>query len=422
LHVVLLTVLGTALADTVHAQAKTYDRSFPQSKAAVEKVLKEMQVALSGHLPVLDGFAVSDRPLEHYQRGYYQASVEVASTASGGSLVRVRAKVTAWYADPIPAHSGYQLLTSNGRVETDILDQVSDRLAAAVPAAETTADKSEPLAKTTDSASAAVFPSAPHLPELPSASSSSFSLSQSLAAQEKAAAQASARKPADPDQGRLQAELDQLQEILKNLAHPNNLAAVKKSGTAVVAAPSLTAKTLFLASAHDEFEILNFNQDWVHVRISGLSRGWIWRNGVEMPSDIPDIQARPAPATAADMFRVAREETAVFPGDWETLRGKNVKVISVEENDEAAKDGGSKMKLEFAKFLFDKNYAEIAQKSPSLAGIVLIFDSADGGMIAAPETVLENWKAGTLSDAALWHGCFFDPPETFVATGPAVSQ
>ena len=24
-----------------------------------------------------------------------------------------------------------------------------------------------------------------------------------------------------------------------------------------------------------------------------------------------------------------------------------------------------------------------------------------------------QWKAGTLSDAALWHQCFFDPPETF---------
>ena len=51
---------------------------------------------------------------------------------------------------------------------------------------------------------------------------------------------------------------------------------------------SLTAKTLFLASARDEFEMLDFNRDWVHVRISGLSRGWIWRNNLEMPDSVPD--------------------------------------------------------------------------------------------------------------------------------------
>jgi hypothetical protein len=42
---------------------------------------------------------------------------------------------------------------------------------------------------------------------------------------------------------------------------------------------------------------------------------------------------------------------------------------------------------------------------------VVIFDSADGGMIAATFATLQQWKAGALSDAALWHQCFFDPPE-----------
>ena len=80
------------------------------------------------------------------------------------------------------------------------------------------------------------------------------------------------------------------------------------------------------------------------------------------------------------------------------------------------------MKLEFAKSLLDKNYSEIAQKSSNLAGIVLIFDSSDGGMIAVPESTLEKWKAGTLSDAALWHDCFFDPPETLVDSGASANQ
>ncbi len=89
----------------------------------------------------------------------------------------------------------------------------------------------------------------------------------------------------------LKAEAENLEEILKNTAHPKNLVAVKKSGTPVVSTPSLTAKPQFLASLHDEFELLDFNADWVHVRISGLSRGWIWRNSVEMPEGISDTAA-----------------------------------------------------------------------------------------------------------------------------------
>jgi hypothetical protein len=183
----------------------------------------------------------------------------------------------------------------------------------------------------------------------------------------------------------------------------------------VVSGPSLTAKTLFLASAEDEFEMLDYNQDWVHVRISGLSRGWIWRTSLEMPpgiSDIPTNNTNAVPV-AADLFQVTREETAPFPGDWAPLRGKNVKIISVQKIQENEKDSGAEAKLEFAKSLLEKNYADLAAKKQELSGIVMIFDAVDGGMIAATLPTVQQWKAGTLTDAALWHQCYFDPPETF---------
>ncbi len=201
--------------------------------------------------------------------------------------------------------------------------------------------------------------------------------------------------------------------------------AVKKSGTPVVSTPSLTAKPQFLASMHDEFEMLDFNADWVHVRISGLSRGWIWRNSVEMPDGIPDTAAAPAAASlasAADLFHVIREEASTFPGDWEPLRNKNVKIISVQKIDENAKNADAKERLEYAKFLLEKSYKEIALKPQGLAGVVVIFDSADGGMIAATMPTLQQWRAGTLSDSALWHKCFFDPPETFDSAAPSGGQ
>ena len=264
------------------------------------------------------------------------------------------------------------------------------------------------------------------MPRIPDTSSSiSSSIGPRPTGQERADSQPGPGKAAEAGSLNLQAEAQSLEEIVKNQAHPNNLVAVKKSGTPVVATPSLNAKTLFLASAHDEFEMLDFNADWVHVRISGLSRGWIWRSSLEMPGSVPDVDMQtsgPPVPTAADLFHVSREETAPFPGDWAPLRGKSVKIISVQKMDDGAKDAGPEVKLEFAKSLLDKSYVALAKPPQALAGVVLIFDAVDGGMIAATLASLEQWKAGKLSDAALWHQCFFDPPETFDSSSSSASQ
>jgi len=411
-----LALILVSAAQSGSAQAGPYERTYRQSKSAVEKALKELQPSMSGRLPALEGFASSgDHPLNRYQRAYYQSAVQVSSTASGESLVRVNTKVTAWYADSIPSRSGYQLLTSNGRIESDLLDQLSDLLATRPSAASENKGATLPVIS-------APMPKSPETGRTFSSSAEAGLTPQQLADSK------NSLKPIDRMTDRsatgLQAEAASLEEVLKNQAHPKNLVAIKKSGTPVVATPSLNGKTLFLASAHDEFEMLDFNVDWVHVRISGLSRGWIWRTSLEMPEGISDIPQAGASATlvAADLFQVTREETAPFPGDWEPLRGKNVKIISVQKIQENEKDSGARAKLEFAKSLLDKNYAELAAKSQELAGVVLIFDSVDGGMIAATLPTVQQWKAGTLSDAALWHQCYFDPPETFTVAGPAGGQ
>jgi len=450
----LATAVICCWAECVQGQAGGVERLFPQPTAAIEKALKEMQPAAAGRLPVLDGFATSaENPLDRYQRGYYQSKFQVSTAPSGGSIVRVTVHVTAWYVDPVAAQSGYQVLTSNGRLEADLLDQLADQLAGrgvvgGTASASTSARKpfpsersvagqssskpssseqlssqssSRPIANTPDPAEPTISAPVPRLPDTRGGFSSS--LAQGLAEQEKAGTHAEENKPGARVQNSLQAEALSLEEILKNQAHPSNLVAVKKNGTPVVASPSLTAKTLFMASAHDEFEMLDFNRDWVHVRVSGLSRGWIWRNNLEMPESVPegDVPTSPVPV-AAERFHVTREETAPFPGDWAPLRGKNVKIVSVEKINESEKDAGPQLKLEFAKSVLDKDYAELAQKALELSGIVVIFDSVDGGMIAAAFPTLQQWKAGKLSDAGRWHQCFFDPPETFNESGAPASQ
>jgi hypothetical protein len=411
---VVLAWAAVCLVTVCSAQTGAVERVFPQPKAAVEKALKSTQSSVAGRLPSLEGFAqAGEHPLERYERGYYQATVQVTPAASGGSKVRVSVKLTAWYNDPANAHSGYQLLPSNGRLEADLLDRLAEQLAKSSTGAEPVTAASKPLSATADSGIAETAPKSSD-----GAGIFSSSRSQSLEAQERAMAHPvkpeRAEKSAEKADSTLQAEAQSLEDVLKNQGHPKNLVAVKKSGTPVVGTPSLTAKPLFLASLHDEFEMLDYNADWVHVRVSGISRAWIWRNSLEMPEGIPDTQAdaKPGLAPAADLFHVQHEETAPFPGDWEPLRNKSVKIISVQKIDENEKDAGPKQRLEFAKYLLETNYKEMAGKAEQ-AGIVVIFDSSDGGMIAATLASLAEWKAGRLSDAALWHKCFFDPPETF---------
>jgi len=390
------------------------ERAFPQSKSSIEEVLNKLHASLAGRLPVLDGFvAPSDHSLDRYRRAYFQSTVQVRPASSGNSIVRVTTKITAWYADPAGSDSGYRLLKSNGRLEADLLDQLSDELASN----KTPVSPTKPAAPTEAPQGAAGPATQVQTPTRPDSPFSS-SLGPSLPTRDQVP------PPTSNTEKNLEAQIRNLEEILRNQAHPNNLVAVKKSGTAVVATPSLTAKALFLASAHDEFEMLDFNSDWVHVRISGLSRGWIWRNSLEMPEGIPDTASRSGSgptAAAAQLFHVTREETAAFPGDWQPLRGKSVKILSIEKNEGTSADTGLTMRLEFAKSLLDKNYNDLAQKTDTVAGIVLIFDSADGGMIAATTPAMQQWKAGALSDSAFWHQCFFDPPEMLGATGSSAT-
>lgn len=436
-------VLTLAFAQSSRAQSVPYERAFPQSRVAVEKRISELQSS-AGRLPVLDGFTVpGDHALSSFQRGYYQCVTHVISTPSGGSLVRVNATITAWYTDPDAGKSGYQVLPSNGRLENDFLDRLQQALGdRASPAAATAATKTSSMPPSRIKA-AAPEPtiSAPtpgdRSPIVKSRTAgapagSPFNLGDPMDAGHLASL-ATQKAMIDKHTEEQEKEANALEEILHNQAHPGNLAAVAKAKTPVLASPSQDAQVLFLAAAEDEFEILDSNPNWVHVRISGLSRGWIRRSSVEMPKLDPDPQpvenhhesadnhnenekekeTRKQPdAVGQQPFHVQGEQIASFPGDWVPLRGKTVSIISVQKSDSAT-DTGPAAKLAFARSLFDKAYADIAKGSTSVDGVVVIFDSADGGMTAATVPVLRLWKAGTLSEEAFWRRCFFDPAEAF---------
>jgi hypothetical protein len=406
------------------AQGKPAERTFPQSKAVVEAAVRQLQSSTSGRLPVLDGFAVAgEQPLDRFQKGYYQCVIQVTAAPAGGSLVRISAKITAWYNSPEAAKSGYQILPSNGRLESDLLDRLADALtaksssaAASSPSAAASSPSGAPITSKGKGVSASDA-STLNLPSAPSFKGSTFPR-----------ADLSPTPPprsgvADRHSENLDKEAKNLEEILRNQSHPNNLAAVRKSGTPVLVSPSEGAKVLFLAEAEDEFEILDSNESWVHLRISGLSRAWVRRSNLEMPdssgAEEAPPEAPPASPAADDKapFQIENEQTASFPGDWEPLRGKIVRIVSIQKTANSGADSGSQAKLTFVKGLFDKEYAELTKSSSTALGIVLIFDSSDGGMVAATLPMLREWKAGTLSDEGLWRRCYLDPPEIFRGAG-----
>jgi hypothetical protein len=419
-----IALIAFLFARNSSAQSVPYERTFPQSKAIVEKRVKELQSSSAGHLPALEGFAISaDRSLDRFHRGYYQCTAQVSSALSGGSMVRVNATITAWYTDPLSGRSGYQVLPSNGRLEADFLDRLEEALGSQGSSSNVTSTARSLSPQDNQSGPPVPASSVPPPDNAPGVkpktpAGSPFKLGDPLSLDHMPSL-ATRKAVLDRHAEEQTKEAKGLEEILHNQAHPSNLVAVKRADTPVLANPIESAKVLFLAAAEDEFELLDANSNWVHVRISGLSRGWIRRSSLEMPTADPDpppaekeAQSEPAP-TDTQPFRVQNEQVASFPGKWGPLLGKTVRIVTVQKAADNATVTGPEAKLAFTKSLFDREYADLISTSSSVVGVVVIFDSEDGGMIAATLPALRQWKAGTLSDEAFLRRCFFDPREAF---------
>jgi hypothetical protein len=419
-------------AQEVRASKQQTQRTYSQSVSAVKAALRDLAGGTSGRLPALEGFVVPGRhALDQYGRPYYQCVVRVMSapsggTPSGGSVVQVTAKITAWYRGR--EKSGYEGLESNGRIEADLLDRLQESLRASLPGTVNSASGqssvSQPSVKTgarsdsgiavakSDRAPNVFAPTIPApTPQLPRKSALSPSMPASAPVSTNTA---------------LEQEAKNLEEILRNQSHPTNLIAVKRDQTPVSESPSAGSKVLFLASAEDEFEVLDVNPEWVHVRISGLSRGWLRRTSIEMPGEsmVPagagaSLSPSPSPspsdpeastpnlvAKSSPLFAVSSDEVGTFPGDWAPLKGKSVKIISVQQASNSGLITSPQDKMRFADGLFKEEVVP-----PTAEGLVVIFDAEDGGMIAATGAVLQQWRSGSISEKAFWKQCFLDPPE-----------
>jgi hypothetical protein len=152
------------------------------------------------------------------------------------------------------------------------------------------------------------------------------------------------------------------------------------------------------------------------VQISGLSRGYIRRASLDLPESIAArIKSTDGAASSEkqEAFRLEHEETGTFPGDWQPLRGKSVKIFTVEPASQDPKETGAQARLSFASSLFQKASAESAAAAPPVEGLVIIFDSADGGIVGSTLSNAQRLAGGSLSQDDFWKLCYLDPPRSF---------
>ncbi len=396
------------------------ERTFTEPRADVERAVAVAKSNSSGKLPALEGFVgAMQRPAERYEKVYYQCIFQVIPSVTGETSVRVTAKITAWYDDPDKQKSGYEVLPSNGRLENDALDRV-EQVLAGPDAASTNTEKQ--AKKKYNLSLGPVIPraSAPGdaggVPR--EARPSAVATTSSPLSEEEIQQLRIKRVAAEKRVQQLNNAVQNLQQLYESQTNPTNLIAIKKTGTPVYMHPDEGEKPLFAATAKDQFEMIEIRGDWIHVNISGESRGWIRKAQVEFPHDSAAATGTGGDALtkSAELFRVTREETSTFPGNWEPLRGRSVKLYSVQPVQSSVAETRAREKRDFARGLFERAWKDQSTSESPVAGVVVIFDSADGGQASATLASLKLWSQKKISEAAFWESCSLDPPETFSVT------
>jgi hypothetical protein len=370
----------------------------------IEQALKDLQAYSGQKLPVLDGFvAPAEKPLDRYERGFYQFSIELLPGDAEGTIVRLAAKITAWYADRDVTKSGYQVLPSNGRLELDFLDRLEEKLTG------------KPVASASPTANS---PQAPQ-PKLDlsgarTAATMAAPLPQAAQEPDEMALLRNQRIASEKRVQQLTAELQNLQELQRTQAHPRNLVVVKKSRTPIYAKNADSSRVLFEAAANDEFEFLDEEGEWIHITISGDSRGFVRKNSVELPEGLAGrSQSAAGPEEKFTGFRIEREETGDFPGDWTPLKGRKVKIFTVQPLSQNPKETGPTARLNYCLALFEKGFREGSAANPAPEGVVVIFDAADGGIAAATSANIQKLGSGDLKGETFWQQGYLDPPDAF---------
>ena len=426
--VLVLLLIASALSQTDSAYPG--GRTYPYSVERVNRALQQLGAFDGGRLPMLDGFVSAETAqLDRYERPYYQYRIELSPVDADHTVVKVAARISAWYSDANPANSQYRSLSSKGRLEADLFDRLQDALMVR------SARKASPGAELEKSHPAKTQPGQTKVEQL---SSPRTNTSASIPV---SAATESTYKTSDPaaplDQqldsilaerrvvaertNALLAEIKGLESARESPAPAPPLAAVRRSGAGVMTRMSDGGPVLFRAQAEDEFEVVEKQGDWTRVRLGHDSTGWI--QTAEL--DLPTTQVKVAPVVAESMppkspelgFWISHEDVNLFSGDWARLKGKRVLFVYAQPRGLIADLASGDRKLNYAKRVFAERYRNAGHAKTVFDGVVVIFMGAKGGIAAATLADIQQWVEGNLGDEAFVNRCSLDPPAEFRLLG-----
>jgi hypothetical protein len=94
-----------------------------------------------------------------------------------------------------------------------------------------------------------------------------------------------------------------------------------------------------------------------------------------------------------------------------------VKIYWVQPTDSPSTSTTGGQKLEFTKSLFQRAWNDSKQTQNTHAGVVVVFDTPDGGQVSTTMVLLQSWLEGKITEPQFWLQSAVDPPELF--TTPA---
>jgi hypothetical protein len=417
-----ITLMLALLAPITWSQsenAMSVERTFAYPSEVVKSALDRVAGSGGGKLPMIDGFVLAAVPdMDRYERPYYQYRVQLLPGNNNNSIVKVEARISAWYADPDPARSQYRSLPSNGRLENDFLDRLQQMLTPG-------SSKSNGIPKPTPSTIVPTGNSRPDslaTPDSRPAPPSAKPPAVPVTPQEQLDAILVQRQDVREKTAAAKAKLDALKSAGQNSSDVAKLAAVKHSGVGVMSRKNFGGPVLFRAQAEDEFEVQSVEAGWAQVRLADGAPGYIQSDELVLPAGMqpkPTLEtevaaSQPVKPSDPDLdFWVSREDVNTFSGDWARLKGKKVLFVYAQPRGLLSDMSGNDAKLAYAKRVFMTRFKSVNPAATGVEGVVVVFMGTRGGIAAATLADIQQWVEGGLGDDAFVNRCSLDPLAEF---------
>jgi len=346
--------------------AQTYN----SSREDVRKALQVLGAFEDASLPMLEGFVVLDpEQIKAYDGPRYQFRVEFKEAAAGQTVVSLEARISARYMDGASPRSDYRSVTSNGRLEADMLERLRSYL---------------------DKKTGTTARGAPALQE-----QITNIRSQATAAEQRRL--------------ELEKKISEMSNFAALRAPALNFVPVAAGGAAVLERPADSARVIFQAEVDDELEVTAERGEWVQVRIGNHSTGWIRRTRLSQRKD-KSTEAR-------DHFIISREDQKTFSGEWAELHGKQALFVWAQQARDTGMTATSLDVWNYAKRVFLDTYRTVTHLPPNaggaISGVVVVFTAPQPAVAEATLTDIGQWLQGKLSEAAFTKRCLLDPDEAF---------